>query len=199
MPNWCWNTLKLNKKDADLVLNEKGEVDFNLICPMPESLNVIEGSITKIAIEAYKNHTGADLEQELKYEKDIANFGKEKYSSVTQYMVDHCPTLYELGKTYVLNELNYGAYTWYEWCNKNWGTKWNAGDSDVSKEAGDTWYIHFDTAWCPPEGWLRRLAELEVNFELTWEEESGYAGTITYDRMKGWSEEEHEIEWEEEE
>lgn len=199
MPNWCWNTLKLNKKDADLVLNEKGEVDFNLICPMPESLNVIEGSITKIAIEAYKNHTGVDLEQELKYEKDIANFGKEKYSNVTQYMVDHCPTLYELGKTYALNELNYGAYTWYEWCNKNWGTKWNACDSDVSKEAGDTWYIHFNTAWCPPEGWLRRLAELEVNFELTWEEETGYAGTITYDRIKGWSEEEHEIEWEEEE
>ena len=199
MPNWCWNTLKLNKENANLVLNKKGEVDFNLICPMPESLNVIEGSITKIAIEAYNNRTDVDPEQEIKYEKDIANFGKEKYSSVTQYMVDHCPTLYELGKTYVFNKLNYGAYTWYEWCCKNWGTKWNAGDSDVSKDAGDTWYIHFDTAWCPPEGWLSRLAELEVDFELEWEEESGYAGTITYDRIKGWSEEEHEIEWEEEE
>lgn len=198
MPNWCWNTLKLNKKHIDLVLNNKGVVDFNIIRPMPESLDVIDGSLTETAIRVYKEGISPSPEDELQYEKELANHGKEKYSSVTDYMVKHCRTLYDLGKTYVLNELNYGARTWWDWRNKYWGTKWNASDNDVSKEAGDTWYVHFDTPWCPPTGWLHALAELGVCFELKWEEEGGCAGTISFDGTK-WDVEEHEIEWEEEE
>ena len=37
---------------------------------------------------------------------------------------------------------------WYDWCNANWGTKWNAYDGQAvgGHDAG----IGFNTAWSPP-------------------------------------------------
>ena len=55
--------------------------------------------------------------------------------------------LYELGWRCISNKRHYDAMTWYEWCNKNWGTKWNSCDncSDLKKRT-----IIFSTAWsCP--------------------------------------------------
>ena len=206
MPNWCWNTLKLNKKYAWLVLNDKGNVDFNIARPMPESLNVESGSSNDTDMYVYlsaRNNISLDTVRDNPLSRLIRNnfspdWLAEVYSRVRSYSKKEMLEAYERGKVLIDNYLKYGACTWYEWCNENWGTKWNASDSDVSKEAGDTWYIHFDTAWCPPDGWLKRLAELKVPFELTWEEESGYAGTISFDGQC-WSEEERELDWEEEE
>lgn len=41
----------------------------------------------------------------------------------------------------------FGTDTWYDWCPKYWGTKWNAiCNNDAEKCTDDT--IFFQTAWC---------------------------------------------------
>ena len=53
MPNWVSNTLGIKKEDAKHILNKDGNVDFNIICPMPESLDVPSGSHMEEAIAVY--------------------------------------------------------------------------------------------------------------------------------------------------
>lgn len=47
---------------------------------------------------------------------------------------------------------------WYDWCNNNWGTKWNVGSVGVHVERGeDSVLIVFHTAWGPPLPWFEEL------------------------------------------
>ena len=52
---------------------------------------------------------------------------------------------------------------WYEWNCENWGTKWNAYECEILMDCNgkynDILEIKFTTAWCPPEAWVKRLAE----------------------------------------
>jgi hypothetical protein len=41
----------------------------------------------------------------------------------------------------------YGENNWYDWNTKNWGTKWNAGDTTRPSEKS----VYFETAWERPE------------------------------------------------
>jgi hypothetical protein len=52
----------------------------------------------------------------------------------------------------------FGSKDWYDWCIKNWGTKWDA----CSVEANMPWDSHFlqvvfETAWSPPTGIYQTL------------------------------------------
>ena len=48
---------------------------------------------------------------------------------------------------------------WYDWCVKNWGTKWDIGEEQKLEEEFDTSLrIAFDTAWSPPLLWLEKVA-----------------------------------------
>lgn len=44
-------------------------------------------------------------------------------------------------------EEKYGASDWYHWRLSNWGTKWNASQTEVI----DDTTVEFDTAWSTPE------------------------------------------------
>ena len=73
-------------------------------------------------------------------------------------------TLYNLGKTAAENIANYGAKTWYEWCNREWGTKWNAYDQ---KKINDN-TIEFQTAWAGVPELIEKLSnqfpELTISY-----------------------------------
>jgi hypothetical protein len=47
----------------------------------------------------------------------------------------------------------------YEWCNNNWGTKWNACETTVSRLIQRLEY-RFRTAWCEPEPIFQKLREM---------------------------------------
>jgi hypothetical protein len=49
---------------------------------------------------------------------------------------------------------------WYQWCCDNWGTKWNACDSVISRDEPDCLCCDFATAWCPPEPIFIKIGEL---------------------------------------
>jgi hypothetical protein len=49
-----------------------------------------------------------------------------------------------------------GAIDWYDWSIQNWGTKWNAYETEVSEH--DT-VVRFDTAWAHPYPVISALSE----------------------------------------
>ena len=67
----------------------------------------------------------------------------------------------------------YGARDWYEWCNKNWGTKWDVMADGVGfDEEGVFLVAYFESAWAPPVPGIRAISELfpDVQFDLRYEE-----------------------------
>lgn len=89
--------------------------------------------------------------------------------------------LYELGRRCISNKRHYDAMTWYEWCNKNWGTKWNSCDncSDLKERT-----IIFSTAWSCPIPIVIALAQKFPDVDFVWsyadEDTGSNTGRITY-------------------
>jgi hypothetical protein len=54
----------------------------------------------------------------------------------------------------------------YGWCSENWGTKWDVDCSDaVDNLSEGSLIVWFDSAWGPPIGFYRYLAELGFDVE----------------------------------
>ena len=68
----------------------------------------------------------------------------------------------------------YGADNWYDWCTRNWGTKWDVADASLVDEGDDCLEYHFLSAWSPPVEWLRKVSRdyPRLSFLLRYEEES---------------------------
>lgn len=129
--------------------------DFNKLIPMPETLDMVSGSIETLAIEAVvrklnKRRYGFQqgyVESKMsddEYDKRVKSHGKTEEE------------LLDLGLQYIANKVKYGATTWYDWCVENWGTKWNAYENEQIDE--DT--IKFETAWSSPEPVIAKLAKM---------------------------------------
>lgn len=78
---------------------------------------------------------------------------------------------------YLMNK--YGASNWYDWSVKNWGCKWNACENFIEEVGDDEIRLTFATPWAVPMAWLKKLAEMKIDFHLAWYEEQGYRGIIT--------------------
>lgn len=188
MPNYVRNIIQM-KGIASLPLfteNAGGEkdFDFNKLIPMPESLNVECGSRTEECILYYLTDRLALSMEDLDEEKAglvktlIRNmFNPDWPQSLFERLQKRVPDMsqqeqdemYQHGIQYVENYRKYGAVTWYEWCNREWGTKWNAGDTEIIGE--DT--VIFETAWDNPEPVILKLAEMypQAKIEHWWADE----------------------------
>lgn len=74
---------------------------------------------------------------------------------------DDDPEYQELLKKYKANKAKYGHENWYDWCIKNWGTKWapTPNDAPLDVESG-VLLLSYDTPWCPPSRLLLKISEL---------------------------------------
>lgn len=185
MPNHVKNIVKMKGITTLPVFKEKESydkkmvmsLDFEKIIPMPESLNITSGTIEEIAIEAAIRKAAAATER---------SFGPKIIPAMTVYAykakLDKCEKsedeLCELGAQYIHNLILHGATTWYDWCIKHWGTKWNSYEN-IQIDA-DT--ITFNTAWEAPVPIIAKLAEMypEAEIEHWWADEDigsndGYA------------------------
>lgn len=166
MPNYVRNIVKMKgivKLPLFTIKDGKTCFDFNKVIPMPESLNIESGSITDEAIIYYVTdkctlplRAIGKPDKELVEKKINNRFSKGSWAEEIFMRVlerTHAAPeskkeeLYKKGETYVSNIRQYGHATWYEWCYKNWGTKWNA----LSNEQEDDDTIIFETAWSNPE------------------------------------------------
>lgn len=69
---------------------------------------------------------------------------------------------------------------WYHFNYREWGTKWDAFEVDLSGHYSDelAHIITFTTAWAHPEPVFKAIAEQhpELEFDFSWEEEQGWGG-----------------------
>ena len=73
---------------------------------------------------------------------------------------------------------NSGVPDWYVWCLKNWGTKWNVCDVNMTKHDNEI-HLNFDTAWSPPIPIIIKLMTMfpKLSFRLTYCEPGvGFSG-----------------------
>lgn len=80
----------------------------------------------------------------------------------------------------------YGADDWYNWRCKNWGCKWDAGESDFYEQDGYS-MVTFETPWSPPEEFIRSLSKMfpNVTFEMQYAEEGvGFVGQMVAENGK---------------
>lgn len=78
-------------------------------------------------------------------------------------------------------EYKYDYTNWYDWRVNYWGTKWDASESHIIDESDGHITVEFDTAWSPPEMWVRYVSTLfpDLKFRLSFTEPGmGFAGVF---------------------
>ena len=154
MPNYVTNNLEIKADGArlDEILDAirfedgpKGSLDFNRLIPMPQSLDMTQGTITRASMEAYISHIHSNQipdcnvplydyafqhfkrffpfsKPAIPSEKEIPDIAERHNMSVDAFLT--------LGKQYLDNILEHGSPTWYDWRIQNWGTKWDLSPDD---------------------------------------------------------------------
>ena len=88
--------------------------------------------------------------------------------------------MYKLGEKAYANTQKYGSKDWYDWRCANWGTKWNASETQIDWENRE---IFFQTAWSAPTPIIFALHTHFPDVGFTWyyaDEDCGYnAGVIS--------------------
>lgn len=169
MPNWTRNSVETNNPEViKAIMNQDGKVDFNVLIPMPEALNIEEGSKKELAITYFVTER-LTVEPEntelsklipkmyspLWVDENLTQLIEQTYRRTFEFCEkaeqSKLDELYRMGKQYLHNYTNYGYFTWYRWSKDKWGTKWNAIDSDVDYTIdGIPKRVSFCTAWCEP-------------------------------------------------
>lgn len=157
MPNWV--KCRLSMRDIEslhlFTADENGNkhFDFNTLIKMPEELNITSGGYEDMAIKAYMTKHGNPALQKMMNASSrwniIVGDYKVEDEKLEEYAKSHSITvdeLVKLGERYCLNVFYHGARTWYDWCVNNWGTKWNACETEII----DSDTIEFSTAWSAP-------------------------------------------------
>lgn len=128
MPNWCENQVTFSGKDVPKLKEFMGTneqvLSFQKVMPMPESLDIESGSSGSIGYEAKYGNFELVLSYPWVKEKDI-----KTQEELIEFLDKENPDYIIFADKYKFNLDNYGAYTWYEWRNQHWGTKW-----DINKE-----------------------------------------------------------------
>ncbi len=153
-----------------------GSFDFNKLIPMPESLNIEEGTRTEQGLKLYQafmQERGAIIKSDMspaRKEDALAALDRTWHS---RRMKD--PDTWSLGEQAYNNLQKYGHTSWYSWCNQNWGTKWNSYQCCPLKDGDDT--MCFMTAWSAVPGLMKKLSERYPEQTITYrwaDEEVGY-------------------------
>jgi hypothetical protein len=151
MPNWVMNELTCIFQTSEELQSFKNRVDeknfYNSFFPMPEILKDTQSpsvNIAKLFLEYNKEGNNATTLQE------IIDAKHQWFSRVAEQALKNQQAFQETGYS-----------DWYEWCNVNWGAKWDASNV-VSKELPDfnTIIYTFDSPWGTPEHFVIELSKL---------------------------------------
>lgn len=198
MPNHIFNTIKFKKENREKFAKfmEEDSFDFNKLVPMPKELKEIGGDrgekeeIVKEWEEFTKDVqiNSANVDEYIEKFRNEVRENPEKYP-VSAKSVNLEPEEREWGGTFVpdfqyqmyriAGKVKYGFSSWYYWSIANWGTKWNAYETEFDEE-----YLYFKTAWDTPLPIFEKLAELnpDTQFQVKYyDEDTGRnCGIIEY-------------------
>ena len=179
MPNYIYNTIKFKKEDSKKFFQylDQGNFDFDKLVKMPkefEKMGGDHGEVEGIAKEWEEftkdvQITSSNVDEYIGKFRNAVKESPEKYPKSAE-TVNLVTMATDWGGTSVPNfqyqmyrtagKVKYGFSSWYGWSVKNWGTKWNAYETDYGED-----YLFFQTAWNAPVPIFQRLAELNPN---TW-------------------------------
>ena len=76
----------------------------------------------------------------------------------------------------------YGYDNWYDWCNSNWGCKWEMDDICIGEQTDEKVFISYATAWVPNSDFISFLGEKfpKLEFELEYYEPMDELAGILY-------------------
>ena len=182
MPNHITNILKFEGDSEqvhamlDKIKSDElgfGSIDFNKIIPMPESLNIEAGSRTDealyvcmMALNPAAPDMGVPKLSSEEYQKLAGIVGRskgEQFMTLDALRISRASKytplsdVIAMGQVVISNFLQYGCGDWYGWCNRNWGTKWNAYDVHFDQESQS---IRFLTAWDMPALVMDKLSRM---------------------------------------
>ena len=176
MPNWTTNAIACHKESLGLFVNEDGNVDFNMMRPMPESLHIVSGGYQDEAVKAALG-IREDKLREIHYPiKSRPDFG-----CPLPFDVNNFDELKALGRVYLENERLYGHRDWYGWCCDNWGTKWNACQTNVDTR-GKLAIVTFETAWSAPS---KEMFDKAIGNYYAESFDEDYNGIYTWNGRRG--------------
>lgn len=180
--------------------SEDNFIDFNKIIPMPEEIKNTESS-SKVddAIYYYLVNT----EQEWLINK-ILKYSISRMDRFANFSQEELNEMFAIGQQYVNNWKRYGAKDWYDWSRINWGTKWNAYNTDLEYIDECEVVIYFQTAWSGVPDIIAEITERfpTLTFEYAYSDEDmgyncgkGYGedGEFSYMMLEGGSDEAMEI------
>jgi len=160
MPNWVTTHVSAPKHVIDSMINEEGRVDFRLVLPisLPHAgWHYVIGDAETAAERVLNTELSNDpmigaLEAANRARVDVSKLSDESFSQFTGMLENYRATGY-------LHEMDFAR--------KEWGTKWNASDTQANPEDGK---VTFDTAWACPTPVLKSLSkkfpteEIKVRF-----------------------------------
>ena len=197
MPNYVTNIISIQGSTEEKAkLYEQiafdghpGTFDFNKVIPMPESMDLTEGTIKDDAINAYLSAANPGNRSEFAPDEKISmddlatiytyarktirfklpdtRLSDESIRELTKKHGMASPkTLISLGKQYLNNVAEHGQATWYDWRVAAWGTKWNNEPDDrvVNEKDG---IISFLSAWSAPRAIVNELSRQYPSLELS--------------------------------
>jgi len=190
MPNWTGNNLTIIGTVEDIDLFEADRVaalkandcdmeqiiTFHMVLPMPQEL---KGTTSP------RRRTAEELRQAAK-----------DYGWSDEVLQDNLANALTPEDAVRLDELKakFGADNWYDWCNDNWGTKWDACHAAHERmpyvaNSKDRVTISFDTAWAAPEqvihALVRKYPNLNFVHSYSYEGEENTDFTVDYRLNEG--------------
>ena len=170
MPNNIANKLVVNantQKEIDdflyaIIGVERGEVlhiDFEKILPTPECLPGPD-SHTRHSLYYYLMTTGKEdmVDKWFSYPQSMDRYKDKTEKELSDYMV--------VGEEIFNIALQYGAIDWYDWRITNWGTKWNACDTEIESCDDGCLELYFYTATHGAVPLIKKLVEMFPDLEF---------------------------------
>lgn len=142
-----------------------GSIDFNKLIPMPPELDIEEGSQTKQGLKAYNDFIEVYTFNGKKENFDLSNIPEKAEQAFLRVRPDIDSATWKLGKQAFQNQQRWGFTTWYGFCTRQWGTKWNAyGYEDGVQFDGHS--LRFWSAWSPPQPVIDKLSEMYPDLDF---------------------------------
>ena len=124
MPNWTYNCMTFkNEKDFRKVVKKcvvDNQFDFNTVVPMPKLLKDTESGTEEWSL--------------LEFAKDMQDTPENIVESYTKTRNYNISAERKRKLANCLKALKiYGTPDWYDWACQQWGTKWNAQNTNIDE------------------------------------------------------------------
>lgn len=176
MPNWVYNNLLVTGEPADLDV-----FMHEIALPYTTCYKQVVGMQDGKAVWDFKESTH---EACLSFWNAVSPDDLDAYwqKSGTEIVMDR---LASIDPAQIVREIREGFETgmdWYNWNVRHWGTKWDACDPEIVREADNTLQYTFNTAWSIPEDAIKAMSVKypHLEFEIEGIEEQGWGAVMRF-------------------